>query len=400
MRILGLAAAGFTLFAWGQPDPSAVLARARERAKTAAAGLSHYACSQTVQRETYKPRHGNPFAEDRKKKCQEGSPDQQALARRDRVRWEVTVDEGKELFSWPGESRTEQGGAYALAADGLVTTGDFAAFLTDVFQRQDIRFVRWEGKTPENIAVYRYAIPASESQYAMDTRRGKRTRMAYGGEVWVDSQTGDPRRLTVAVDRAPKGTGTCRLETTISYGRVEKDWLRPVETRVEMWEEDWTRYVNRTTFTACRTFGSESVLRTDLPPDTAPEVRQDRVPDGLRARMRLRQAITAEKAAAGDAVEAELTSDVRDASGHVAAAAGTVVRGRIVRATHTAWPSWYFVLALHFPGFRPASSSTSKRELATDWEKKHGAGVYLITGEKLTTGVRFETEWTTSTGQP
>lgn len=401
MRILGFSVAWLAMSAWGQPDPAALLEKARERAQAAAAGLSRYACSQTVHRQTYRPfpEEGEPLREGRKRRCH-GDESGLQLARQDLVHLELTVDDGREMLSWPGESRTEQGGARALAADGLVTTGDFAAFLTDVFRRKEIPFVRWEDTAQGMAGVYRYTVPVAESQYAIDVGRGKKARMAFDGHVWVDAKSGDPRRLTVNVSQAPKGSGTCRLETGILYGRVERDWLRPVETRVAMWEEDGTRYENRTEFARCRTFGSESVLRTDTAVETGTETKRDAVPAGLQVRLRLLTPILAEKAAAGDAVDAVVAATVRDAEGKTVLAEGTPIQGRIVRATLHLRPSRFLVLALRFPGFAAATKSNAKMDLATSWEKEQGAGVYVISGRTFQTGLHFVTEWTTKPERP
>ena len=331
-----------------QPDPAVLLQSARARILAETAALARYTCVETVHRARFEPLHGPPA-----KRCDLLGRTLQTFT--DRLRLDVTVSEGAEIFSWAGARRFSAADSREFAAGGLAATGDFGRFLVAIFgESADIRFTAWEGST----AIYRYRVPLAASRYEI-TLDSRSLPMAYEGAIRLDARTADLTRLTIEVPAPPRAAQTCRIETRIDYTRAQigaATLSLPQLTQLKLWDAEGARWENRTTFSACRAFASESTFRTaPTPTAAAPAAASTTIPappaalpPGLTLQIELLTAISEDSAFAGDPVEARLARPLRTAEGRVLAPQGTPVHGRIVRAERHLAPSRYFALGLKF----------------------------------------------------
>lgn len=131
----------------------------------------------------------------------------------------VTYRDGHEV------SGSEKDGAGQLAASQplLSTTGEFGPILIVVIRdalHGKVTWSHWEPGAHDTLAVFRYSVPASESNYGLShSESGEATYPAYHGEIAVDSVTGAILRIVIFAD----GSAADQSETGIAldYGPVE-----------------------------------------------------------------------------------------------------------------------------------------------------------------------------------
>ena len=142
----------------------------------------------------------------------------------------------------------------------------------------------------------------------------------YDGRFWLDSETGDLRRLLVRTGELSRSTGNCEAATTVDFGLMpiggheslvaEKSVFRVVR-------RDAVEQENVTTYAGCHEFLGESAVHFG---DTAAEGkaeapgavaehgeskgRKKSFPPGVRLTIRFEAAIDSTTSAAGDLVAA------------------------------------------------------------------------------------------------
>jgi hypothetical protein len=404
-----------------QIDSDALLLKARAKVVESVAKLPKYTCVQTVRRSRFDPFYGS-----RKKGCNhiEEDPGKRQsvwLAWTDQLRLDVTISDGAEIFSWAGAREFQSSDARDIAGNGLTSTGDFGHFLMTIFGNNSsaaFQSLGAERDRGQSLAVYQYRVPALSSQYEirLSSRRGDVATLAYEGKFWVDSENAELRRMTIVVPHTPARSETCRIDTDIEYRRVPmagSQLLLPQLTLLKLWDNDGSRYENRTTYSACRAFQSESVLRTDSEPTAAPTVANSApessfsIPPGIVVRIALLSPINGESSFAGDAIEGEITEPLRSGDGKILAPQGALVRGRIVRLEQNLQPSRYFTLGLRFDTLRvdghehPLHLEVITRPgnafiLAGANEKREGTGLFVFSTDALVVNQGFVSEWTTA----
>jgi hypothetical protein len=414
-----------------QDDAPALLERARSKILENAAKLPRYTCVQTVIRSRFEPYSGTPA-----RGCDgfedEGAGDgrpRRVPAWTDQFRLDVTVAEGREIFSWAGAREFQSSDVQEIVGGGLTGSGDFGPFLMDIFGSRETerRYAGLEQAGGRTLAEYRYVVPLTSSRYQMklDARTGTRATLAYEGRFWIDTRTAELRRMTIAVREPPAGSETCRVETTIDYRRVPiggAPVLLPERTLLRLWDADGARHENQIAYSECRAFHSESTFRPEAANDapvmpTPPAARLERakpgaaIGPGLKLQIALDARMDASRAFAGDAVRGRLLEAVRGRNRRILIPEGTIVHGRIVRLEHHVRPLKYFVLGLKFDALEleggevpvaleMAPQSRQERILNGDHERRQGIGLFVFRGDRLVLDSRFVSHWKTARGRP
>jgi hypothetical protein len=398
--------------AWCQEiDASALLNQARAKILNNIEKIPKYTCLQTVRRSRYQmipPVRvtGCGHVED----AATNTESRPTLAWADRLKLDVTVSEGAEIFSWAGAHHFQSDDVQDIVGGGMTGTGDFGPFLISIFGGSagsyDYLGLAMQDKG-RSLALYRYHVPVSTSHYQFKTgpRRDDLVTMAYEGRFWIDPETADLKRMTIEVPVPPQKSGTCRVETAIDYQQARigsSDFLLPQLTVLDMWIPDGERHENRIEYAACREFQSASVFRTDL--DTtagASEAAQKPVtiPPGVTIKIALRSIINSASSFAGDAIEGQLVSPI----GKVVPK-GAVVHGRIVRLEHEYQPSNYVAIGL---GFHSIDVNGTEAPLALIGvnhggklmtgaiEMRQGIGTFVFQNDPVVLDHTFVTEWKT-----
>jgi hypothetical protein len=409
------------LFAQDAPKPGDLLLRIRGRAMETVNRLPKYLCTQTVDRREYQPVSSDPATTCAHLLDKRKNPDWRLeLSSSDRLRLDVAVSTGNEIYSWAGKNRFDDADLTDLVPHGAVSTGGFGSFLAMIFRTDETSFsyhgeIEADGRT---MLEFGFQTPLEKSHYYF--RAGaRRVAIAYGGTFLADRDTLDLVRLVVRSAELPNETGACEATSTLSYGRVhlnDADFLLPSETLLRIVAPAGVEAVSRTVYTACHEFRGESVLRSDTPDDVqAPKVDREKAPiaqPGLPFTVAFTRDIDTSTAAAGDPIEAELTTPIRDPAGAILAAKGAVLTGRILRIQHHYLPDRFWELTvvletLDVAGTRVPFSASAKRVpghglarfepagLSAPWQMRAATFVFRKSTEHFVIKKGVTSDWVT-----
>lgn len=333
----------------------------------------------------------------------------------DTIRLEVAYVEGKELYSWPGETRFEERDLPTMVGGtGAIGTGDFALHAKSVLLGAMVKFTPAVIEELEGRPVYRFDFRLSikHSGYVLRILPHEGV-VGYSGSTWHDKQTLDLLKLEVIIDEIPADLPLKRGEKRIYYKRLaigEESYLLPVAMDMTLTHVNGTESRNEVTFSSCRQYLGESTLIFEEPaPDSKPLESKVEVtlPGGLNVPLRLRKALDLTKAARGDLIETEAARDVkrRDV---LLMPKGALVRFRISRINCHSTPishCWIALLPERFEfgnksgAFKAATDPVNlesamatmlrgvprpqlMREQASLGEPEAGASVIVMRGEK------------------
>jgi hypothetical protein len=333
----------------------------------------------------------------------------------DTIRLEVAYVDGKELYSWPGETRFEERDLPTMVGGaGAIGTGDFALHAKSVLLGPMVVFQPAVAEEMDGRAVYRFdfrlSIQYSGYMLRIQPNEGP---VGFSGSTWHDKTTLDLLKLEVIIDEIPANLPLRRGEKRIHYKRTvigEDSFLLPVSMDMTLTHANGSESRNAMTFASCRQYMGESTLIFEEPaPDAKPRESKVEVtlPGGLGVPLRLRTPLELAKVARGDLIETETGREVkrRDV---VLLPKGARVRFRVSRVACYSSPishCWIALLPERFEfenksgGFKaqvdPAmlESSTSvllrglprsqlMREQASLGEVEPGAGIIVVRGER------------------
>ena len=342
-------------------NPSIVLARTRDSVLTLTDRLPKYTCMQTVNR-TYLQTVEKPAAG---ASCDQFAGDKKRLLRAldveatDRLRLDVIVTGGQEIFSWAGAKEFESKWIGEVIGDGPVGTGSFGTFLLDIFGNDGAQFVfvgstELQGKT---VLEYGFHVPKEASHYYTGKTEKDWVVTAFSGSFWINPVTDSLERLTVLTSQLPASTGACTADTRVDYQRVRLgtgDFLLPLESELHFLLRDGTESISISRYSKCREYLAASTLSFDepssVPAKPTPPAAQPAaapLPNGLAVTLALLKPLDTDTAAAGDPIDAKVKGDVLDsASQQVLIRAGAIVHGRILRMEHRLHPSPHFLISL------------------------------------------------------
>lgn len=341
------------------PDPVATWQRTRERLLADLARMPRYTCVQTITRTYYEApfRLHKPACAALITEHQARKHERSALGW-DRLRLDVALVEGKNVYSWVGAPRFTDETLEKLAGRGPLGSGDFGIFLAGILLRGTVNFQREEVMDSRRLLAYSYDLPVTRSGYKIMTHDGWVV-TAYSGTLLLDPEASDIARLTVRTAELPESSPACQAISEVTYGRTsihERMVLIPRETRLRTIDRPGSESFSLTSFAGCREYESSGRIVVDNPngaaaPGTAPASSAQPptpLPAGLRFTARIVTPIDSETAAAGDPIEAVLRSPMRDKKNSVVAPAGARLHGRLRRVEHRSQPVDRFEIAVQF----------------------------------------------------
>jgi hypothetical protein len=326
--------------AMGQTDPGQLLLQVRDKVLRSLGRLPRYMCTQTINRSQYEPDRHTYI-----KNCEDLERQRDIQWKlmhtvSDRLRLDVAVAAGREMYSWVGEKQFVNRSLADIVNDGSISDGSFQGMLELVFRSDNADF-SYSGEVSEGgrkLVEYGFRVPLEASHYVFSAR-GRSVTTAYEGAVFADPETAELVRLTVRTSNLPSETGACEAATEMNYSRLRlngADFLLPSETHLHIKDLNGMESDNWTAFSACQEFLGESTLKFDSAPVARPEkgaasLEQVRISGGLRFSVALAEDIAVATSAAGDAVKATLTTDLRSADRKILVPKGTAIECRIVR---------------------------------------------------------------------
>jgi hypothetical protein len=338
-------------------DPADVYRQSKERLLADLGRMPHYTCIETITRRYYAaPTHlgqrsCSQFIAEHEKRTHELS-----LQSWDRLRLDIAVGSGQEIYSWVGAPRFDEATLAAVAGNGPLGSGDFGPYIGAIFGESEVKFQGEKLVSGRRLLEYSFEIPESRSQYKVKAKQNWFT-TAYGGTFLLDPDALDLTHLTVRTAELPAETEQCQAISEVEYERAPIHGhlaLIPHESRLRLIGRNGEENLNIDSYANCREYTSKSVLRFDAPENpaedgapTAPLAGQSVViPAGRRFDFRVVTPIDSDTAAAGDPVEAVLRSAIRDKKEAIIVPVGARIHGRLAQFEQEIGPRNFFQLGL------------------------------------------------------
>ncbi len=324
-------------------DPIAILARVRDQVLQTGQRIPNYACVETVRRDRFEPVDGRAHQSCSAVFARRKQPNSQSRLTLDSTDWlrlDVALASDREMFSWAGARKFEEGEIDDLVPEGGIGTGAFAALLLNAFSPGGPPF-SFEGATAidlRRVFEYSYVVPQDRSTYRVKADK-QWVISGYQGRVFIDPKTADLVRLEIQTDELPPETHSCENDTSLDFGVVQlgrAGYLLPKLARQRFIGRQGAESENAMTFSACREYQAESKLSFGAGASTSRSSSGSpastfQLPDGLPVTIELLTPIHASGAAAGDRLEGRLAKPIVDRHQKTLAPEGTLVEGRLMR---------------------------------------------------------------------
>jgi hypothetical protein len=415
----------------GDEDPVELLAQLRDRVASLGGRIPNHTCVETIQRDVFAlaagpaPKSCGALLDAARQRPARASLKRQST---DWLRLDVAYSHtGREIYSWAGAGKFEEGEIDELVPEGAMGTGPFTTMLLSAFQNQSTKYV-FDGETTldgRRLFEYSFAVSREQSRYRVKAGNDW-VITGYTGSLLLDPKTAELVRLTVRTEELPAETGTCETTTRLDYGMVElsgNGYMLPKVARQRFIGREGGEAENTMTFSACRDFQADSKVNFDDPAPTtdqpaAAASAASGLPGGLPVSIELLTAVHFGAAAAGDPIEGRLTAPILDEHGQTLFPKGTPLRGRLMRvetrygpgAARTVVLRWETINAIPIslspkrPSARETRAGTTPNDVlrrrATSFELPRPGesryGIFNLPGGSSTLEAGTHSEWLTA----
>ncbi len=289
------------------------------------------------------------------------------LFMRDRLRLDVAVSEGREIYSWHGENKFSSGTIAKIVENGPISSGNFIGFLQNIFLHAGIQF-SYSAKVERNGAVihrFKYVVPLPMSTYHVQAAN-RAPIVAFHGSFGANATDFQLTDLQVITDSIPADSNICRAETDVKYQLVNISGtpsLIPAVFLLRMETQAHLHTVNRNEYSQCREFGSESTLLFDLNNAPAEPESADTpaagawLPPGLTLPVRLQTPVDDRKSYTGDPVEGVLLEAVHVPGTGTTIPKDAILHGVIARLEHRYAPWKHYLVSIEFERLKYGNTS-------------------------------------------
>ncbi|HEY1493791.1 MAG TPA: hypothetical protein VGF49_04580 [Candidatus Solibacter sp.] len=408
----------------GDEDPVELLIQLRDRVAALGGRIPNHTCVETIQRDVFALAAGpalkscGPLLDAARQRPKGASLKRQSS---DWLRLDVAYSHaGREIYSWAGAGKFEEGEIDELVPEGAMGTGPFTTMLLSAFQNQSTKYV-FDGETTlDDRRLFEYSFAVSREQSGYKVKAGNDWVITgYSGSVLLDPKTAELVRLTVRTEELPAETGTCETTTTLDYGVVElsgNGYMLPKVARQRFIGREGGEAENTMSFPACRDFQAESTVNFDgrgqsRHSQSAASPAAPNLPGGLPVSVELLTAVHFGAAAAGDRIQGRLAAPILDENGKTVFPKGTPLQGRLMRvetryppgAARTVVLRWETINAVPISLLpkrpRPEPNSVLRRrgtgfELPRPGESRYG--VFNLPGGSSTLEAGAHSEWLTA----
>ncbi len=379
---------------------------------------ANYACIESVDRTYYSDtRRGSASCEGVDEMLHEETM-------HDRLRLNVAVSKGGEIFSWLGENNISTSKVEKLVGSGPVSSGGFVGFLRNIFTVEGVKFT-YRGRSKEDHAVserFDYAVDQAISQYRIEGGANESAVVPFRGSFSADASTLQLNRLEIIAGKIPGRVKICSAHLGVHYQIATiagSNTLIPSSFNLRIQDESRFLTVSRGQYNDCHEFRAQSTLRFDTPEIAKREFTQGQkeewLPPGLTLRIALKTPIDSKTAYAGDAVEGILTAPVRDLSGETLLPQNSIVHGILTQLQAVYQPETYYYLRIQFNTasfggrtylmraiHKPSGKETRTlsllykgAELPIDVTEPVKSGTMVIHASHLKLDDRFQGDWQT-----
>jgi hypothetical protein len=331
LRISALLFAVSTAGRTADPEIEELFKQARTKVLDNSNRMPRYTCVETIDRTQYQPTG-------KVQGCL--PPGKGNLVLRDRLRLDVAVANGGEIFSWAGAGKFESHDVGSIVGGGASGSGEFGGFLMSVFGKEtdQIRY----GRQQNDLAIFDFTVPLAKSSYWYRSN-GPAAKMAYHGTFSVDPADGDLQQLVVEPDNFLPSDPVCMVRHEMDYTRVRignGTFMLPEVSSMNAVYRNGSETLNQTHYANCREYVGESTIRfddVDTPGETvSAKAPLQPLPPKTKLSIALTTPINTELAAAGDAIDG------------VVLKSGYTVHGRILRLQETLVPAPKWLLEIRF----------------------------------------------------
>ncbi len=258
----------------------------------------------------------------------------------DRVRVEIAIVNGYEMFGWPGEDRIAQRDLTRMVA-GFIGSGDLTMHVREVFSRPPEDIVRsgFEDRQGHAAIRYNFRVTADDSGWRVRANTDEVLPVGYHGSFWIGRDSLDLLEVDFEADDVPRVLGFADFSKVIRYSRVrigDANFMLPQLVRTSAADLNGEDRLNEARFEQCHQYSVESVIRYDAPEDSIdkranvnpPPVAS--LPDTFEISALLENGIDSDGAAIGDPVRARTQQSIRVNGTTVVPKNATLV-SRIVR---------------------------------------------------------------------
>jgi hypothetical protein len=300
-----------------------VVARIQEKVLSEISRLPSYTCTETIER------FHRPAKAER-------------LTRQDRVRLEVAVVNGYEMYGWPGDRNLGQRDVTRMVP-GFIGSGDFTMHIREAFTQPAgvFKFVGEEQREGQPALRYEFEVPLKGSGWRVRANTQEVLPVGYHGSFWVDRKSLDLIEVSFFADEVPRVLGFSDFTKVIKYTRSRigsSDFLLPSLVRMATADLNGDERVNEARFQDCRQYAVESVVRFgDASAEIAVPTSGNRspvpavsLPDDFEVTAVLESAFDSEDAAIGDPIRLRVQRAIRVGRMTVVPKNALLV-GRIVR---------------------------------------------------------------------
>jgi hypothetical protein len=325
-----------------------VFNRARDNVARQLSAVSNYTCVLTVHRTLYfEPGRGNAG-------CAVADRLANKLFMQDRLRLDVAVSEGNEIFSWHGGSKFSSAGVSELVKSGPISSGSFVGYLHNILFTPGVAIHLNRDQSDRKTYVFEYSVPLKSSAYQIHGRKGSFL-VPYHGSFAVHTDTFNLQSLSVNTSDIPRRAEVCTADTEIAYQNVDiagKSLLIPKSFALHVLDANTIDTVSNSEYTDCREFRGESTVRFDF--DDSPQGQSDApvhdqpLPAGMRMHVRLLTPIDDHNSFTGDPVQGVLLQPLVLKNRRITIPKGAIVSGVLSRLELRYQPTREYIVAIHW----------------------------------------------------
>jgi hypothetical protein len=311
-----------------------VLHQIRENVAQQIVRANNYICVQDVSRYYY-------TAKTEDAPCEQPAhvPDV-PLTLQDRLRLDVTVSEGNEIYAWHGQDKFSSKSLIDIVGRGPVSSGGFTGYLHNIFISAGVAFTYHPPTQVDGELTYKFDfhVPEKVSRYQIRAGKGMVIVPFHG---WFTARADNLRiqTLTVAADgdAIPANAELCAIQSSVTYQLAhisDTESLIPQSFDMIYGGRYRTVTESRGTYTQCRQFSGESTVHFDTDETASAQsqaaMEAASLKPGLTLRIALLSEINSENAYAGMPLEGRLAHPSKVGNG-VVLPAGTHVSGLLTR---------------------------------------------------------------------
>jgi hypothetical protein len=324
-----------------------VFNRARANVARQLSAVSNYTCILTVHRNLY-------FEPRRSAGCAVADRLNEKLFMQDRLRLDVAVSEGNEIFSWHGGTKFSSAGVNEVVKSGPISSGSFVGYLRNILFTAGVTISLDKTRSDDKAYVFDYAVPLKSSAYQIHSRKGTFL-VPYHGSFAIRAGTFELESLSVDTTEIPKPAEVCTADTKIAYQAVDiggKSILVPKSFELHMLDANAIDTLNQSEYTECREFRGESTLRFDFDDSqggqSAAAVHDEPVPAGVQLHVRLITPIDDHNSFTGDPLQGVLLQPLMLKKLGLSVPKGAIVSGVLSRMELRYQPTREYLVAIHW----------------------------------------------------